>query len=148
MNTLKIFLLAVITSATVFTAKADDDKPITVDQLPAASREFINTYFKDVQVSYATVDDDGYYGKSYEVNFMGGATVEFGTDGQWKEVDCRHNAVPSGIVPQQIENYVKQNHAGQTITKIDKGRRDYEIELRNGLEIKFDLSFNMIGYDH
>lgn len=147
MKALKIFLLAIIASATVFTAKADDDRPITVEQLPAASREFINTYFKDVQVSYATVDDD-YFGKTYEVYFMGGANVEFGTDGTWKEINCRHNAVPAGIVPQQIQNYVNQNHAGQIITKIDKGRRDYEIELNNGLEIKFDLNFNMIGYDH
>lgn len=147
MKTIKIFMLVLIACASVFTAKADDDRPITVDQLPAASREFINTYFKDVQVSYATVDE-GYFGKTYEVNFMGGANVEFDNEGMWKEVDFRRNAIPTGIVPQQIVSYVDQNHAGQIITKIDKGRRTYEIELLNGLEIKFDLNFNMIGYDH
>lgn len=143
-----MFLLAIIASATVFTAKAQDDRPITVDQLPAASREFLNTYFKGVEVSYATVDDDGYFGKSYEVNLMGGTQIEFGPDGSWKEVDCRHNAVPAGIIPQKIENYVKQNYSGQIVTKIDKGRRDYEIELGNSLEIKFDHNFNFLGYDH
>lgn len=147
MKTVKFLMIAIIAFTTVFTSKADDDKPITVDQLPTAAQEFIKTYFTDVQVSYATVDE-GYFGKSYDVNFMGGAEVEFDENGAWKEIDCRYNALPANIVPEQIVNYVTQNHAGQIITMIDKGRRDYEIELGNGLEIKFDLNFKMIGYDH
>lgn len=147
MKTVKFLMIAIIAFTTVFTAKADDDRPVTVEQLPSAAQEFIKTYFKDVQVSYATVDE-GYFGNSYDVNFMGGADVEFDANGAWTEVNCRHNALPENIVPQQIVDYVTKNHAGQIITMIDKGRRDYEIELGNGLEIKFDLKFNMIGYDH
>lgn len=151
MKSLKVLTLILLASATVFTAGAntimDDDRPISIDQIPANSREFINTHFNGIAVSYATIDDEGYFGPSYDVNLVGGAQIEFASDGNWKEVNCRFTAVPDGIVPSQIVAYVNQNFPGQIITKIDKGRRSYEVELRNGLEIKFDLNFNMIGYD-
>lgn len=147
MKTVKFLMIAIIAFTTVLTARADNDRPVTVDQLPAAAQKFIQTYFTDVKVSYATVEE-GYFGNSYDVNFMGGAEVEFDANGAWKEINCRYTAIPANIVPQQIVNYVTQNHADQIITMIDKGRRDYEIELDNGLEIKFDLNFKMIGYDH
>lgn len=152
MKALKFLTLMAVVSATVFTASAatldDDDRLITINEIPETSREFLATHFKDVEVSYVTVDDEGYFGPSYEVNLVGGAQIEFASDGNWKEVNCRFKAVPEAIMPAQIVEYAKQNHPGQIITKIEKGRRGYEIELRNGLEIKFDLNFRMIGYDN
>lgn len=148
MKALKLLTLLFIATATIFTASANNDRPITIDQVPASAREFINTHFKGVEISYVTIDDEGYFGPSYEVNLVGGAQVEFASDGNWTDVNCRFNAIPDGIVPNQIAEYVKQNHPTEVIVKLDKGRRGYEIELRNGLEIKFDLNFRMIGYDN
>jgi len=138
-------MLALFVSASVFTARADD-RPIAVNQLPAKSQEFIQTYFKGVGVSYATADRD-YFDRSYEVRFVNGTKVEFEKNGEWDNVDCHREAIPAGIVPARIEEYVKNNHSGQTIVKIDKDRRDYEIDLNNGIEIKFNRSFQVIGYD-
>ena len=36
---------------------------------------------------------------------------------------------------------------GRTITKIDRDRRDYELELNDGLELTFNLKFDLIGID-
>jgi len=152
MKTMKIFLLALFASASVFTAKADDDRPIAIDQLPAKAQQFIQTHFKDLEVSYATVDRD-YFDKSYEVRFVNGTKVEFHADGQWDNVDCHKEAVPAGIVPAQIVEYVKNNHPDHIIVEIDKDRRGYEINLRNNanprneIEIKFNRNFQVIGYD-
>jgi len=146
MKTLKLFLLAFLATAGVFTAKADDDRPISVDQLPAKSQQFIQNYFKDIDVSYAKVESD-LFEKSYEVRFVNGSKVEFEKNGRWDNVDCNKEKVPAGIVPKQIEDFVSKNHPNQVIVKIDRDKRDYEIELKNGIEIKFDLKFNVIGYD-
>jgi len=146
MKTLKIFLLALVATVSSFTAKADDDRAISVGQLPAKSQEFIQSHFKGIDVSYAKVERD-YFDKSYEVRFVNGSKVEFEKNGEWDNVDCHKDKVPDGIVPAQIEEYVNKNHSGQQIVKIDRDRRNYEIELRNGIEIKFDLRFHVIGYD-
>lgn len=45
-----------------------------------------------------------------------------------------------GIVPQQIRDYVTKNYPKQ-IVAIECDRRDYEVELDNGLDLKFDLKF-------
>lgn len=126
--------------------QAGDDKPIAVDQLPNGAKEFINTYFGSVTVSYAKVDKD-WFETSYEVIFTDGSKVEFNKKGEWKEVDCKHTSVPAGIIPEQIQSYVTKNHAGQTIVQIDRDRKDYEVKLTNNLEIKFDKKFNIISYD-
>jgi hypothetical protein len=126
---------------------ADDDKPITVEQLPPAAREFIADYFSDVKVAYAKMEDEFFESKSYEVVFTNGSKVEFDSKGEWKDVDCKFAQAPEGIVPQQITNYVSDNYPDAKIIGIDRDRRDYEVDLSNGLEMTFDLKFNLTEID-
>ena len=48
---------AVLTVALLFvfalTGRADNDRPITVDQLPQKAQQFINQYFPKAKVAYA-----------------------------------------------------------------------------------------------
>lgn len=144
MKKLTMFLagLFLLTSAT--TAFASDDRPIEVSQLPAAAQQFIKTHFQGVEVSYAKEDSE-YFSKSYDVVFVNGNKVEFAKDGMWKDVDCKYSEVPAGIVPAKIREYVAKHHAGQKIVSIDRDKRDYEIELGNGIDLKFDMKFNVIS---
>lgn len=65
-----------------------------------------------------------------------------------RRVDRKYSAVPAAIVPQQIADFVaKMNYPGQFIRKIDRDAYSWEIELSNGLEVEFDLNFNVIDYD-
>ena len=146
MKTITIIMVALMAFTSAFTARADNDKPVSVEQLPAKSREFIQEHFQNNTVSYAKMEND-FLEKSYEVFFVNGSKVEFDKNGDWKDVDCGKEQVPAGIVPDQIGSYVKKNHPGQQIVKIDRDRRDYEIELKSGLEIKFDLKYRVIEYD-
>jgi hypothetical protein len=126
--------------------KADNDRPIRFEQLPEKSKEFIRKYFSEEDISYLKLDDD-FFSKSYEVYFVDGSKVEFDKRGEWEQVECKRKKVPDGIIPDKIARYVEKNHSDMKITKIERDRRDYEIELNNKLEIKFDLMFNVIGYD-
>ena len=59
-----------------------------------------------------------------------------------KKIDCERNAVPDAVVPQQIKDYAAKNYADKKIVKIECNSYGYEIELDNGVEIKFDKDFN------
>ena len=138
-----IRLLSVAAICLLFTAvSCAHDRIIPVTQLPAQAQTFIKTYFADKTVAYAKQD-----GAKYEVKFNDGAEVEFDRKGNWDNVDCKFTAVPEAIVPEQIKNYVAANHPGALITKIDKERYGYEIELSNSLELKFDRNFNIFDID-
>lgn len=138
-----VLAAALFTSAAAY---ASDDRPVTVAELPAPAQQFIKTHFADVAVSYAKMDK-GILDTSYDVIFVDGRKVEFAKNGDWSEVDCKHSQVPSGIVPMPINTYVKTNYPEQKIVKIDRDNRDYEVELQNGLDLKFDKSFKLIGID-
>ena len=87
--------------------------------------------------------DDG----EYEVKLVDGTEIEFTTAGEWKKVDCRTRAVPSALGPEAITKYVKGQFPKNLITKIEKKRNGFEIELDNDLELIFDKNGAFMGAD-
>ncbi|WP_052081912.1 PepSY-like domain-containing protein [Porphyromonas macacae] len=125
----------------------DDERPIDVSQLPSAARKFIRTYFNEADVVSVKEDNDDHK-KSYEVRMRNGFKLEFDRNGEWKEVDGGRLAVPKGIVPAKIEQFVSKKHPNISIVQISRNRYHYEVELANAIEIKFDAkTFEVIGYD-
>lgn len=126
--------------------KADNDTPITVNNLPKQSQEFIQKYFPGKEISYAKLEKD-LMEKKYEVVFLNGEKVEFDKKGAWTDVDCRFSAVPAEIIPAPIRDYVAKNYPDTKILKIDRDRKDYEVKLNNRLELKFNRNFQLIELD-
>lgn len=137
MKKLMMILAGAALLATSAPAFAGNDRPIAVGELPAVSQEFIKTHFAGVEVSFSKVDEE-LFDKDYKVVFVNGAKVEFAKNGE----------VPAAIVPQQIRDYVTKNYPKNKIVAIDRDRRDYEVELDNGLDLKFDLKFRLIDIDN
>lgn len=50
-------------------------------------------------------------------------------------------------VPAQIAQYVSGHYPDASIVQIDRDKHDYEVKLSNGLELTFDLKFNLIDID-
>lgn len=132
MKKIKVLITAIFTLLAV-TVFADNEKPIQKHQLPKVSQEFINKYFKDFEISFCTKDHD-----SYDVKFTNGYEIEFNTKGEWKEVDCRKDAIPAAIIPTQVSKYVKQFYAKNYVTKINRDFNRFEVELNNGLDLEID----------
>ena len=109
-------------------------------------QQFVSTYFPKATILF-TQHDDG----EYEVRLSDGTEIEFTRKGEWKNIDCKHSniytSVPAELIPVEITNYVKASFPNENIIKIDKDRRDWEIELSNRLEIKFDKKFRVLEYD-
>ena len=94
---LKLWLAALV--CTLFTqtpAMADNDKPVTVEQLPAAAQQFIKANFADRTVSIAKMES-GLIEKSYDVLFTNGDRVEFDRNGNCiASYDKTHLFTPMG----------------------------------------------------
>ena len=123
-----------------------DDFPIPVSQLPVSVKEFAQNYFPDLKIIYAERDNE-MGGKKYEIRLSDGTKIEFDRKGKWDKVDCIMNAVPQALIPETIAACVEATFPDNVITKIDKERYGYEIELSNDLELKFNKRGNLIGMD-
>lgn len=146
MKKFTILLAALLAVCTTVAALAGNDRMISTGELPASSQQFINTYFKGLEVSYAKVDEE-LFDKSYKVLFVDGSKVEFRRNGDWKEIECKYGEVPVGIVPRPIRDCVSTRFAQRRIISLDRDRRGYDVELDNGLDLEFDSSFRLVDID-
>ncbi len=142
MKTFKSLFVAFICMMVSNVAHADD-KPIPVDQLPASAKTFVTKNFPGKKILYAEKDRS-----SYEFRLDDGTTIEFTAKGDWKQVDRhRTSAVPAALVPAAIKQYAEANFSNCKITKIEKERYGYDIELSNDVELKFNHKGALIGMD-
>lgn len=146
MKRLTIILAPLFVALSVLPASAGNDRIITVGELPAASQQFISTCFKEVEVSYAKVDEE-WFDKEYKVVFVDGSKVEFVRSGAWKEIDCKYGEVPAGAVSAPIRDCVAARFPGRRIICIERDRRNYDVKLDNGLDLEFDSDFRLIDID-
>ena len=141
-----LILAAAVFALGTSTVSADNDRPISVSELPEKAQQFIRQHFPYDKVSFAKMERE-LFDTTYEVIFTSSSKVEFLKNGDWKEVDCTYSTVPAAIIPQQIAQYVSQYYPDTSVVQIDRDKRDYEVKLTNGLELTFDLKFNLIDID-
>ena len=136
-----LILAAAVFALGTSTVSADNDRPISVSELPEKAQQFIRQHFPNEKVSFAKMERE-LFDTTYEVIFTSSSKVEFLKNGDWK-----YSTVPAAIIPQQIAQYVSQYYPDTSVVQIDRDKRDYEVKLTNGLELTFDLKFNLIDID-
>jgi hypothetical protein len=111
-----------------------------------AITQFVTQHFPNATVQMVMPDED-----DIDVVLNDYTKIEFRLNNEWKKVDCEHSttftAVPATIVPEQITAYVNANFPGAIIKKLEKNFRGWEIELNNGLELKFNSNFKVMEID-
>lgn len=118
-----------------------------INQLPTEARATIENHFPNASVSYLKIDKNIFRIEGYDVRLSDGTELEFNSKGQWTEVDRKNGAVPSSIIPDVVNTYMKENYGGQRIKEIKHNRRGYELKLANGLEVDFDNMGNFLKLD-
>jgi len=103
-------------------------------------------YFDVAQVSYVKLDKE-LFDSEYEVKFNDGRSVEFNKAGELIKVDCKYSEVPAALVPEPVRNYVKANFPNAFITEWGRDDWGYKAELNNGLDLKFNRSYELLGID-
>ena len=127
-------------------ANAGNDKPINVNELPAKAQTLLSKHFKGQKVILATIES-GVVSRSYDVVLRNGTKLEFDKKGNLTEIDCKQGIVPSQLIPQPIKNYLKENYRGETVRKIELNKKEYEVELTNGIDLTFNKHFQLIDID-
>lgn len=141
----KLFLLLVSVFTLQF-ASADNDKPVTFEQLPATAQQFVKKHFAAEKVAFAKEESE-LFDTSYEVLFASGNKIEFDKKGEWTDIKCKQSQVPAAVVPQAIREFVSSRYPDAKILTLEKDRYSYEVKLSNRWEIKFDTKFNVIDMD-
>ncbi|MFW5623629.1 MAG: PepSY-like domain-containing protein, partial [Prevotella pectinovora] len=98
------------------------------------------------KVMLATIES-GVVSRSYDVVLKNGTKLEFDKRGNLTEIDCKQGIVPDQLIPQAINNYLKENYEGQSVRKIEINRKEYEVELTNGLDLTFNKHFQLIDIE-
>ena len=143
---MKKMLLSALAMATLAVIPAMAwEVAITAQQLPAEAQAFLKKNFAQSEVVVATHDKD-VTDNDYTVILNDGTKVEFASSGKWESVN-KGAKIPSGVIPAQIASCVKSQYAGAGMVQIEKKLFGYEVELSNGLELKFDKSFRCVGID-
>ena len=127
-------------------ANAGNDKPISVNALPAKAQTLLSQHFNGQKVMLATIES-GVVSRSYDVVLQNGTKLEFAKKGNLTEIDCKQAIVPDQLIPQAIRNYLMDNYAGQSVKKIEMNKNEYEVELTNGLDLTFNKHFQLIDID-
>lgn len=127
-------------------ANAGNDKPISVNALPAKAQTLLNNHFNGQKVMLATIES-GVVSRSYDVVLQNGTKLEFDKKGNLTEINCKQGIVPALLIPQAIKNYLKDNYAGQSVKKIEMNKNEYEVELTNRLDLTFNKHFQLIDID-
>ena len=117
----------------------------TAQALPEAITTFLKQHFPNATVAGVEPDNE-HGGLEYDVYLNDGTQVDFDTNNQWEKVESM-KGVPAALVPKAIATYVKGNYQNLAITKINKEYGGYEIELANGMDLKFDGSGRFMGMD-
>lgn len=136
----RMILLSGALMLAVLPASADNNRAVSVEQLPQKARAFISQYFSGEKVAYAKRERE-FMETKYEVVFTGSAKVEFRGNGEWKEVDCRYAAVPAGIVPAPINAKVQELYPGAVVVGIDRRQAGYrgQVEQPHGAHFRQEL---------
>jgi Protein of unknown function (DUF2874). len=143
----KILMIGLAVFLALPFASAKDVITKDVEKLPVLAREFISKYFPDEKISYIEIDR-GIVSTTYEVTFVNGIDLEFNKKGEWREVDTKNFPIPAGIVPDQINEFVKQHFEQEFITQIEKKMFRYEIKLSNKMELEFNKKGELVEIDN
>lgn len=144
---LRILMIAICCMVSCnMVANAGNDKPISVNALPAKAQTLLNQHFNGQKVMLATIET-GVINKTYDVVLQNGTKLEFDKKGNLTEIDCKQATVPDQLIPQAIKNYLMANYAGQSVKKIEMNKNEYEVELANGLDLTFNKHFQLIDID-
>lgn len=137
----KLLLLIALILSVAVTASAQDKYSIDRNDLPQAAQEFLTEHFPKAKIGMIKTDRHLLKKTDYDVKLVNGTKIEFSNSGRWTSVDCKKSAVPSGIIPLSVRNYVKKNYPDVKIVKIERTNSKYEVRLSDDVE----LTFNLLG---
>ena len=132
-------VLSIVFALVAVACHSSDEKEIGYTELPVQAQQFVKQYFPSATYTY--VEKEKNNGKwEYEATLSDGTKIDFNNKGEWKSVDCKFSALPSGIIPDVIVADIAQRYPSQQPYKIEKEIGGYEIDI-----LGYDLYYSSTG---
>ena len=143
----KFFLSSIIAVAVcvISYSCSAENNIVNVQDLPQTIQSFLSSHFQNTSVSVAIKD-----GNDFEIRMDNGWEIEFDHKGQWENIDCKRDEVPASVIaliPETAVSYLNSNFEKAFITEISKDRSGYDVELSNGLDLRFSSKGNLKKVD-
>lgn len=131
--------LSIIFAMVAVACHSSDEKEIGYTELPVQAQQFVKQYFPTATYTYVEKEKDN--GKwEYEATLSDGTKIDFNNKGEWKSVDCKFSALPSGIIPDVIAADIAKRYPSQQPYKIEKEIGGCEIDIPG-----YDLYYSSTG---
>lgn len=139
-------VITLLVAFVTWPVEAENYRMITVEKLPQAARELLVNHFPHQEVSYAAAERS-LFERSYKVYLADGSTIEFDRNGTWYEIDCHGGVVPPVLIPKPIREQVALRFPAMEVEQIERLKKGYKVELREGPELKFDARYRLVYID-
>lgn len=142
----KLFIgISLLTAVSFTTISCDDDKVVTVNELPETSNSFLTAYFPTYNI--LRVEKEG---NKFSVDLSNDIEVDFDQNGEWVEVDGRFNAeIPTGFILTPIKAYVAEQYPTNKFSGIEKIAQGFEVELtKDDIDLIFDKEGKFVRVDN
>lgn len=131
----------------VMTASARDNYSHDVNILPEKAKASLSHDFK-APVSHIKIGKEFGQIRKYDVILTDGSEISFDKHGVWKDVEVGGKSeVPAGLIPHPIMKFIKENQSQARVTGIEKKSFGYEVELSNGVDVRFSAKGKFLRYD-
>ncbi len=144
---MKMIIFTLLLVVLGFGAANADKYTLDRSALPEEAQQMLKEHFPKAKVSMIKVDRHLLKKTDYDVKLVNGTKIEFNNAGKWTSVDCKKREVPQGLVMKPIQRYVTKNFPGVKIVKIEKDFKGFEVDLSDGVELKFDRLGTFKGAD-
>ncbi len=122
------------------------DEVIPVSELPAEMKVYISTHFPSNTILQVVKDVDGLT-KTYDVLLSERISLEFNRQKEIIDIDSEI-ALPNSVIPEQIRQYVTANYPSNVITDWELDDRNQQVQLNNGLDLKFNMNGDFLRIDY
>ena len=122
------------------------DEVIPVSELPAEMKAYISTHFPSNTILQVVKDVDGVT-KTYDVLLSERISLEFNRQKEIIDIDSEI-ALPNSVIPEQIRQYVTANYPSNVITDWELDDRNQQVQLNNGLDLKFNMNGDFLRIDY
>ncbi|TKZ36440.1 PepSY-like domain-containing protein [Brachyspira catarrhinii] len=133
----KIFILSI---ALLFASVLFADMVVPVSALPQSARSFIQNTFPNAQI-FKVEGDDG----KFKAKLNNGIEIKFLPNGEWESIDSDYTPIPPTVLPNAVQNTVKNSYPQALITDVEKEFGNYKIKLNNMTELFISSSGQLIG---
>ncbi|UTC67797.1 MULTISPECIES: PepSY-like domain-containing protein [unclassified Treponema] len=121
------------------------DMLINFADLPEKAQSYVKAHFPDAKPVKVEKEKDGLSVK-YELKLDNMIDLDFNSKGEITGIDGNLK-LPDSVIPEKILEYVKKNYPDNHITDWNLEKKTQEVELDNGLELKFDLKGKFLRMD-